>query len=51
MFEHHELRPSRVATANATKRKKTDVAKHPEAFNHVGLLVNEPPDTAGLPFL
>src|ERR1700730_5888576 len=25
--------------------KKTDVAERPEAFDHVGLLVNGPPDT------
>jgi hypothetical protein len=31
--------------------KKTDVEKHPEAFDHVGLLVNEPPGPAGLPFI
>ena len=35
----------------ATQRKKTDVAKHPEAFNHVGLLFDEPPGTSGLPFI
>jgi hypothetical protein len=32
------------------KRKKADVAEHPEAFGHVGLLRNEPPGAAGLPF-
>jgi len=26
------------------------VAEHPEEFDHVGLLVNEPPGPAGLPF-
>jgi len=26
------------------------VAEHPEIFDHVGLLVNEPPGPAGLPF-
>ena len=30
--------------------KKADVAEHPEVFDHVGLLVNEPPGQAGLPF-
>jgi hypothetical protein len=30
------------------KNKKTDVAEHPKAFGHVGLLTNEPPGTAGL---
>jgi hypothetical protein len=33
------------------KAKKADVAEHPEVFDHVGLLVNEPPGTAGLPFI
>ena len=31
--------------------KKADVMEHPEAFDHVGLLVNEPPGQAGLPFI
>jgi hypothetical protein len=30
--------------------KKADVMEHQEAFDHVGLLVNEPPGQAGLPF-
>jgi hypothetical protein len=30
--------------------KKADVVEHPKAFHHVGLLVNEPPGTAELPF-
>jgi hypothetical protein len=33
------------------KQKKADMAEHPEAFGHVGLLVNEPPGTAGLLFI
>jgi hypothetical protein len=32
-------------------QKKADVVEYPEAFDHVGLLVNEPPGTAGLPFI
>ena len=32
------------------KQKKADVAVHPEVFHHVGLLVDELPGTAGLPF-
>jgi hypothetical protein len=28
--------------------KKADVVEGPEVFSHVGLLVNEPPGTAGL---
>jgi hypothetical protein len=31
--------------------KKADVVKHPQVLNHVGLLFNEPPGTAGLPFV
>jgi hypothetical protein len=30
------------------RTKKADVAEHPEVFDHVGLLANEPPGTAGL---
>jgi hypothetical protein len=33
------------------RRKKNDVVENPEVFYHVGLLVNEPPGTAGLPFI
>ena len=33
------------------KTKKADVAEHPKVFDHVGLLFNEPPGTAGLPFI
>jgi hypothetical protein len=32
------------------ERKKAGVAEHPEVFDHAGLLVNGPPDPAGLPF-
>jgi len=32
-------------------KKKADVVEHPEVFSHVGLLVNEPPGHAGLPFI
>jgi hypothetical protein len=31
-------------------QKKTDVSEHPAVFDHVGLLVNRPTGTAGLPF-
>jgi hypothetical protein len=27
------------------------VVEFPEVFDHAGLLVNEPPDKAGLPFI
>ena len=40
------LRPPGVTASE----KKADVAEHPEAFDHVGLLVNELPGPAGLPF-
>jgi hypothetical protein len=30
--------------------KKTDVADHPQVIDHVGLLINELPGTAGLLF-
>jgi hypothetical protein len=32
------------------KAKKADVTEHREVFHHVGVLVNEPPGMAGLPF-
>ena len=32
-------------------KKKADVAEHPGVFNHVGLLVNGFPSTAGLSFI
>ena len=31
--------------------KKADVVEHPRVFDHVGLLFNEPPGTAGLPLI
>lgn len=31
--------------------KKADVTEHPKAFDHVGLLFNEPPDAAKLLFI
>jgi hypothetical protein len=43
-----------LVVANAPRRqehKKADVAEHPKAFDHVGLLTNEPPGTAGLLFI
>jgi hypothetical protein len=33
---------------HSQERKKADVAEHPKVFDHVGLLVNEPPGTAEL---
>ena len=31
-------------------KKKADMAEPPQGFDHVGLLFNQPPGTAGLPF-
>jgi hypothetical protein len=33
------------------KNKKTDVTENDEVLSHVGLLLNEPPSTAGLLFI
>jgi len=41
------LRPIRASSCE----KKTGVAEHPQGFDHVGLLVNEPPRPAGLLFI
>ena len=35
----------------ALRNQKADVSKRPQAFHHVGLLSNQPPGTAGLPFI
>jgi hypothetical protein len=43
--------PNEPANPPKPVPKKTDVAEHPEAFGHVGLLVNRPTGTAGLPFI
>jgi hypothetical protein len=32
-------------------KRKADVAEHPKAFDHVGLLFNKPPGAAGLLFI
>jgi hypothetical protein len=32
-------------------QKKADVIEHVAVFHHVGLLVNRPPGTAGVPFI
>jgi len=41
------LRSSRVTK----KQKKADMVEHPQVFDHVGLLIIEPPGMAGLPFI
>jgi hypothetical protein len=33
------------------RNKKADVIEHPQGFDRIGLLVNEPPDQAGLLFI
>jgi hypothetical protein len=33
------------------KNKKADVAEHPEMHRRIGLLIDEPPGRAGLPFI
>jgi len=35
----------------STANKKTDLANHSEVINHTGLLINEPPNIAGLLFI
>jgi len=45
----HPDDPDRPASPN--RNKKAGVVEHPRAFDHVGLLVNEPPGQAGLPFI
>ena len=40
-----------VKNVSPRHKTKTDVAKYPAVFDHVGLLVNEPLDTAGLLFI
>ena len=34
-----------------TETKKADVSEHLKVFDHVGLLVNEPPGKTGLLFI
>ena len=50
--------PTRTVTETAARRlvqkqnhKKADVVEHPKIFDHIGLLFNEPPATAGLFFI
>jgi hypothetical protein len=47
------MRASRLSACGGFRAKntKTDVTKHHEVFNHVGLLGNEPPGAAGLLFI
>ncbi len=41
----------RMILTSGKINKKADAAKHPKVRNHVGLLFNEPPGAAGLPFI
>jgi hypothetical protein len=38
-------------SAPPKSEKKADVAEHPQVSRRVGLPINEPPGTAGLPFI
>lgn len=40
-----------LAFVEDTERKKADVVEHLGVFDHVGLLFNEPPGSAGVPFI
>jgi hypothetical protein len=40
-----------VANVSRHQKKKADVTEHPQVFDHVGLLINEPPGTAELLFI
>jgi hypothetical protein len=46
-----DLSPAVGVFISSEGAKKTDVAEHPEVFDHVGLLVNGLPGAAGLPFI
>ena len=41
------LKPSKTGSERPTK--KADVGEHPKVFDHVGLLVNGPPGSTGMP--
>jgi hypothetical protein len=41
----------RFAIVRLLQTKKADAAEHLKVFGRVGLLVNEPPSIAGLPFI
>jgi hypothetical protein len=48
VVECGEFGMERQHTSCAAKNEKADVAEHPQAFGHVGLLTNEPLGTAEL---
>jgi hypothetical protein len=35
----------------AARNKKADAEEHPKVFHRVGLLINEPPGLAEMPFI
>jgi hypothetical protein len=45
------LFPIGAENCASIENKKADVVQHPKAFDHVGLLFNEPPGIAGLFFV
>jgi hypothetical protein len=48
----HRLRPWWLPPSRATaSEKKADVVEHAGVFDHVGLLINKPPGSAGLLFI
>jgi hypothetical protein len=49
----HWIPPGRLSPRRVLLKtnKKADVTDHVEVINHVGLLINEPPDPAGMPFI
>jgi hypothetical protein len=52
VIPHHGFRHAAFPlTPASARKKKTDVAEHPQVFRHIGLLLNEPPGVARLPFI
>jgi hypothetical protein len=51
--QHHENDQQEQAHEDSFQRvrKKADAVEHPEVFDHVGLLFNQPPGMAGLLFI
>jgi hypothetical protein len=45
------VRPWSLRLSRSAGNKKADVAEHPQAFDHVGLLFNKPPGSAEVPFI
>jgi hypothetical protein len=48
---HHWASLSGAAMQHRREKKKADVVEYPQAFDHVGLLVNEPLGLAEVPFI